>query len=354
MARPFPDATLTARMAEVTANAARAPGHPSRGIAATRGLRAIARPAPITWTRVHRKRRRQPTAWGRPPGWPRSVVDGLPLDTMPRCPLTRGGSRRKMSPDTLPPDDGFRDGRVNRGVDIMRLLPVLRVSTDDQGLGLEAQLHAIGAWADRQSPRPEVLPPFVDDGVSGAAPIDRRPALIEALAALGPGDALIVAKRDRLGRDPILVAMIEAAAARKGGRVISAAGEGTDGDDPSSILMRRLVDAFAEYERLMIKARTKAALAAKRRKGERISRHLPYGKCLGPDGLLVDDPGELAVLARIAGLAVGGKSLRAIAADLNAAGVPAKAGGAWSGSVVGKLMPRARGLAGDGRDGEAA
>ena len=81
---------------------------------------------------------------------------------------------------------------------------------------------------------------------------------------------LLVAKRDRLGRDVIAVAMIERLIAKRGARVVSAAGEGTDSDDPSALLMRRLIDSFAEYERALIAARTRAALAAKRRRGERV------------------------------------------------------------------------------------
>ena len=79
---------------------------------------------------------------------------------------------------------------------------------------------------------------------------------------------LIVAKRDRLGRDVIAVAMIERLAERKGARILSAAGEGTEGSDPASMLQRRILDAFSEYERLIIGARTKAALKAKRARGE--------------------------------------------------------------------------------------
>ena len=50
---------------------------------------------------------------------------------------------------------------------------------------------------------------------------------------------------------------------------MSAAGEGTDSADPSALLMRRLIDSFAEYESLIIGARTKAALGAKKVRGER-------------------------------------------------------------------------------------
>jgi DNA invertase Pin-like site-specific DNA recombinase len=38
-----------------------------------------------------------------------------------------------------------------------------------------------------------------------------------------------------------------------------------------------MVDAFAAYERQVIGARTSAALRAKANRGERFSRHAPYG-----------------------------------------------------------------------------
>jgi len=94
----------------------------------------------------------------------------------------------------------------------------------------------------------------------------------------------LVAKRDRWGRDVIAVAMIERLVAKRGARVVSAAGEDTDSDDPASLLMRRLIDSFAEYERALIAARTRAALGAKRRRGERVSGIIPFGFRLAGDG----------------------------------------------------------------------
>jgi DNA invertase Pin-like site-specific DNA recombinase len=124
-----------------------------------------------------------------------------------------------------------------------------------------------------------------DEEVCSVDPIDKRPALLEAIASLGKGDVLIVAKRDRFARDPIVVAMIEAAIRRRGARIVSAAGEGTEGDGPTDVLMRRIVDAFGEYERLIIKARTKAALAVKNGRGEKTGGAIPYGSMRGPDRL---------------------------------------------------------------------
>jgi hypothetical protein len=51
---------------------------------------------------------------------------------------------------------------------------------------------------------------FEDIGVSGAAELDRRPGLLAALGALAEERAglLIVHKRDRLARDPMIAGMI--------------------------------------------------------------------------------------------------------------------------------------------------
>lgn len=227
----------------------------------------------------------------------------------------------------------------------------LRVSTDEQaasGLGLDAQRHACQAWAEREGR--EVIGEFADDGVSGAAPLDKRPGLLNALAALEPGDVFLVAKRDRLGRDALVIAMTEAAINRKGARVVSAAGEGTESDDPSAVLMRRMVDAFAEYERLIIKSRTKSALAAKQRRGDRVGS-VPFGMSVFDDGrrskkgnlpvALVTDPAEAATLADVRAWHAAGWSLRRICRELDARGVrPKKGGAAWSPASVLKLVRR--------------
>ena len=105
----------------------------------------------------------------------------------------------------------------------------LRVSTDQQsesGLGLDAQRRAIEQAAHRQGLL--VAGVYEDAGLSGSKDIEDRPGLLEAVSALKRGDVLCIAKRDRLGRDVVAVALIERLISRKGGRVLSAAGEGTD------------------------------------------------------------------------------------------------------------------------------
>lgn len=60
-----------------------------------------------------------------------------------------------------------------------------------------------------------------------------------------------MAKRDRLGRDVLNVCLIQKLVGRKGAQIVSAAGEGSDDDGPTSILMRQIVDAFGQYERAL-------------------------------------------------------------------------------------------------------
>jgi DNA invertase Pin-like site-specific DNA recombinase len=218
------------------------------------------------------------------------------------------------------------------------IIAYLRVSTNEQassGLGLEAQLAAI----ERTTGRTDKV--YQDDGYSGSDP--KRPGLLDALEALQKDDTLLVAKRDRLARDAYLSAWIEKEAKRRGARIASAAGEGTDADDPASILMRRMVDAFAEYERLLIGARTTAALAAKRQRGEKTGGGVPFGYRLAQDGkTLLEDADEQRVIALVCELRGRGWALREIGAELERRGVLTKSGRrAWNPKTIMSLLKRA-------------
>ncbi len=218
----------------------------------------------------------------------------------------------------------------------MATIAYLRVSTGQQvqsGAGLDAQHDACLRVAG------ELVSVYRDEGVSGKTGLDKRPALLEAIAELGKGDTLIVAKRDRLGRDPLVVAMIESAVQRKGARIVSAAGEGTDSDSPTDILMRRMVDAFAEYERLIIGARTKAALQAKKARGERTGS-IPYGyRC--DDGVnLIKDELEQAAIEVIKEMNDRGLSLRNIAMRLERLGYLPR-GKSWHPQSISNILKEA-------------
>jgi DNA invertase Pin-like site-specific DNA recombinase len=135
----------------------------------------------------------------------------------------------------------------------------------------------------------------------------------------------------------MVLAMIESAVKRKGARIVSVAGEGTGSDEPSEILMRRMIDAFSEYERLIIGARTRGALKAKREKGQRVG-HIPFGKKLANDGIhLVPNEPETTILEAMHELRLLRKSIRYIAQELNTRGTLNR-GAAWNHASVHRIL----------------
>ena len=151
-----------------------------------------------------------------------------------------------------------------------KILGYIRCSSDEQatsGLGLEAQEATL---RDRWSGIHTI---YRDEGISGAKA--DRPGLLGALDALKQGDTLVVAKRDRLSRDLYLMLTIEKEVAKAGAILLSA--DGGNGDDPTEKMLRNVLGVIAEFERDMIKARTKSAMKAKRARGEKTGGHIPYG-----------------------------------------------------------------------------
>lgn len=220
---------------------------------------------------------------------------------------------------------------------VSRVIGYVRVSTEDQHQGPRAQRDALAAWCARNGA--ELVAVF-EDRVSGAAALDRRTGLLAAVDALevhGCG-VLLVAKRDRLARDVMCAAMIERMAERAGATVTAADGAG-EGAGPEALLLRRMVDAFAEYERAAIRARTRAALCAKRARGERVGA-VPLGARVAADGVHLEaDPAEAEALEIVRELRAAGMSIRGIAAELTARGVPAR-GERWHPTTVARLARR--------------
>lgn len=186
----------------------------------------------------------------------------------------------------------------------------IRASTDEQRLSPAAQRAAIEAYAVRASVT--VVSWHVDQGVSGGKDLDDRPGLVAALAdlKLQCASTLIVQRRDRLARDVYIAATIERAVERVGARVVSADGTG-NGETPADAFMRTILDAAAQYERALIRARTRAALRAKRAKGFRVGG-VPFGFTVDDDGRLHACAAEQDVIATILRLRRDGHSLRAI------------------------------------------
>lgn len=215
-----------------------------------------------------------------------------------------------------------------------------RVSTDEQassGLGLQAQRDAITGAAKALGLT--ITHWATDNGVSGGAPLDKRPGLIDALGRIEKNTTLLVAKQDRLARDMYLYLWLEKEVAKAGGVIVSAAGEG-NGDSPSDVLMRHIVAAFAEYERAIIRARTKAAKSVARTRGKVPGGNVPYGYDVGEGGRLVPNPHEQAGIRSILRWRASGKSWDEIRQMLTERGWSSKSGGTWTKTTVKRIWKR--------------
>ncbi len=108
-------------------------------------------------------------------------------------------------------------------------------------------------------------------------------------------------------------------------------------------LLSRHDDEVAAEKRLRIGRRTSAAMLARQDAGRRVSSIPPYGWTTDPmqPWRLTPQPAEQQVRQRILREAAAGKTYRAIARGLDAAGVPCRSGRAWSHQTVGAVVRRA-------------
>ncbi|MFD9486262.1 recombinase family protein [Streptomyces sp. NPDC059991] len=136
------------------------------------------------------------------------------------------------------------------------LIGYARVSTDDQ----EAQLQVDALEAAGCSRI------FIDKASGKSA---KRPELTAALDYLRSGDSLCVWKLDRFARSLIdLVTLVDGLSRRGiGFKVLTGTLANIDSDTADGRLMLQVVGAMAEFERSLIKERTKAGLEAAKAQG---------------------------------------------------------------------------------------
>ncbi len=133
-----------------------------------------------------------------------------------------------------------------------------RVSTDDQNLDL--QIDALKKAGCKRIFR---------EKKSGAS--RKRPKLDAVLAALQPGDTLVVWKLDRLGRSfRHLIDVIEGLEERGVGFV--SLSDGIDTTTATGKLVCRIISAIADFERSLISERTRAGMMAAKKRGKAVGR----------------------------------------------------------------------------------
>lgn len=224
----------------------------------------------------------------------------------------------------------------------MKVVAYVRVSTEtqaDRGVSLAAQREKVTAYASLYDLE---IVAFVEDAGASAKTLD-RPGLARALAMLDSGEAggLVVAKLDRLTRSVRdLDALISRWFGRSNGPALLSVGEQIDTRSAAGRLVLNILASVSQWEREAIGERTATALAHKRSRGERTGE-VPFGFAVADDGVaLVEDPAEQEAIALVNDLRAGGMSIRAIAAELAARGVPSR-GGRWHPTTVARLVRRA-------------
>lgn len=149
----------------------------------------------------------------------------------------------------------------------MRAIALVRVSTDAQSL--DRQEDAARAWAASNGYSVEI----VAEKVSGCA--KKRPGLEEVLArcrkASTRPDAVWVAELSRVGRSLVGVVQVLSELDSLGVRVV-VAGAGIDYGGAAGRLQASIIAAFAEYERELIRERTRDGLAAARARGVKLGK----------------------------------------------------------------------------------
>jgi DNA invertase Pin-like site-specific DNA recombinase len=225
------------------------------------------------------------------------------------------------------------------GVHSGKFVAYYRVSTIRQGrsgLGLEAQQNAVrehlngGRW--------KLIAEITEIETGKRAD---RPKLAEALKLCrAHGATLIIAKLDRLARNVAFISTLMES---------SVDFEAVDFPQANRLTIH-IMAAVAEHEAKAISERTKAALAAAKRRGVKLGgitwNHKPFTAAtgsLGPKAMAARARQRAADLAPvIAELQANGVTTQhAIAAALNERGIPTASGsGRWQATTVGRLLGR--------------
>ena len=211
-----------------------------------------------------------------------------------------------------------------------------RVSTDKQGrsgLGLEAQQDAVKRFLGTE---PEQVFTEVESGGK-----KDRPELAKAIAQCkATGATLIVAKLDRLARDVQMILSI----VDSGILVRFVDLPEINPADPTGRLMLTMMAAFAEFERVIIRKRTKEALAVAKSRGVKLGSANPKagGQARAAQLAAISqvDPQALIIVRDLK--AMGMTTTRQIAAGLSERGIKTANGSTqWHSAQVSRLLARA-------------
>jgi len=222
----------------------------------------------------------------------------------------------------------------------------IRASTAMQDDSPETQRHVIEEWAALNG---YAIPQdlwFVDTGVSGGMPFNKRPSGGKLLALVTlkhrPFDAIIIVRLDRAFRGVVDQGHTLAYLDKHGCRLLGAR-QDIAADTAAQRLMLNMVGGFSQYEREITGERIKEKNKSRHEKNLHPSGFPPYGLRIGATSnepfVIVE--AELARAIRVFELfasTCGNQNQTAKA--LNAEGVPPRRGTRWTATMVRNCVTR--------------
>jgi site-specific DNA recombinase len=239
-----------------------------------------------------------------------------------------------------------------------------RVSTDHQDNSLAVQ-EALNEEYCRRLQLSALTEPYEDEDVSGSIPFAERTGGKALMARLRHGDVrnIVTAKQDRLGRDTLDTIATIRQIWEMGITPHFTAEGGAFPRTPQNELLFEIKASVAQYERNLIRERTRAVLRHKFERGD-LTGKVPFGyDCLytfadgstltSPRALsvqelaaqggvvgkrLVENPPEQVIIRNIFSLRAAGWSLKRIADQLNGLACTPKLGSRWQSGNVDSIL----------------
>lgn len=243
--------------------------------------------------------------------------------------------------------------RPRKHIPKIRAVIYTRVSSEAQaesGLSLEHQLTKCRALATVHD---YTIVDEITDAGQSAASLD-RPGMARILAMVKARkiEAVIVAKLDRITRSVRDLADLLERFSKAHVALVSAS-DSLNTESAGGRMVLNVMMSVAQWEREAIGERTRDALTTKRARGERVSRHAPYGyrfvqASAGTEGRkkgqplhrLEKDARELTVVAIMQDCAAAGFSHSDIADELNRLGHTTRSGVPWVKQYVRNVLDK--------------
>lgn len=193
------------------------------------------------------------------------------------------------------------------------------------------QAAAVEAYAKRPA-RLDIVASFYDAAVSGADPVDSRAGFSELLAYCADHSVgiVLVENASRFARDLIVQLTGHALMKARGIELVpvDAPSYFTD-PSPTAVMVRQILGAVSEFEKAGLVAKLRAARERWRK---------DFGRCEGRRPVPAAVVAEAKRLARRSPRTGKARSLRAIAAELAAAGHLGTSGGPYTASSVRHML----------------